>query len=161
MLELLPLIDRLRGGFLLDKSWYPQWIRPWFWATLMGVLIAEHLGLSGWEYFLCAFGVYVGEKFGWGRPLGEALDGYSTADYERWQVGILKQPWIALTFRGALWGAFPALSGEWKLIPIFAVAMPLSVLIARRYQIERGNPWGSAEWFRGAIVGVGIYAAVA
>ena len=108
-------------------------------------------------YLLPAVSVlfWLGEKPGWGYPLGYALEGHPPeekwpdAKLEWWQPEYLRhKPYISLTLRGLMWGVPTlALTYWWHLAPILAVsmgiAMPLSIPIAksinkRYFELIRG-----------------------
>lgn len=102
---------------------------------------------------LIVLAMTIGMSWGWGAPMGAALTNtpMDKTKLEWWQVGPLKtNTWLALTFRGALWGAPVALVGilapslVW-FVPAYAVAFPLSIVVANK--LEKG--WGDVEYIRG------------
>lgn len=151
----LPFLDRCRGGLFVGGATLFRRVRPWLWSLLMGAAIATLLDFSGWRFVLAVAGFQIGEQIGWGGPVNKVLRGQH-ARAHWWQVGFLKSsPWAALVVRGALWGIFPTamtLGAAWVLVPIFAFAVPAGVLFGKKWQVEKENPWGSSEWFRGGIV---------
>lgn len=151
----LPILDRFRGGLLVDGGTFLRHVRPWLWSLSMGAVIAVSLGLEGYWFLLAVTGFQIGEQIGWGGPVSKILFGGASRTHW-WQFWFLKSnPWAALIVRGALWGIFPAaitLGAAWVLVPIFAFAVPAGVWFGKKWQVEKENPWGSSEWFRGGIV---------
>lgn len=127
--------------------------------------------LFSFVYFPILF--IIGESFGYTEPWTACIHGkdMQASGMHWWQKGdILRtNPWIALVFRGFLWGA-PTLflMYWWPSVAIFTVAMmiamPLSAWIVRYHKdklkwvnkivpIEKG-PWDLGETLRGWICGI-------
>ena len=151
-------IDALRGGQFVDRLHVHNKV----WTAVYGLLIAAIFGhLTDWLGGAIILAFALGESSGWGTPMGSALFGTAMRQdkLEWWQFGPLKRdPFAALMFRGAMWGAPVAALATFDIrllavLPIFAVSMPVAVLIARRFDAEPGLKWSYQERIRGAIVG--------
>ena len=158
LIALAAACDRIRGGWK---------IVPTTGHKIAGLLYGAVLGyLLGLPPLWCAATSvlwWLGEKPGWGYPMGRAILGAAQHDLEhpnakpeRWQVGFLKgQPWLSLVVRGAMW-ALPVLPiGYWHpqayaLIGM-AVVLPAGALVD--HFMRRGQ-WATGEWVRGALIGV-------
>lgn len=157
------LMDRVRGDSFhffnraADKLVY-GWViaalfqHPFDWLT-PAIMVAFLLGSSP----------------GWGDSMGAILQKRElnpelVARDHFWQVGLLKRnKWAAAVVRGALWGAPVAALGYFDpmlyyAIPVYIAAYVGSLVIAMLFL--KGN-WGHAEWLRGLIAGVLIWAVVA
>lgn len=106
----------------------------------------------------------LGMSFGWGCPLGHALNGYyDGCEYEWWQKGILKKkPYLALSVRGMLWGLPVAAVGLVLNIPVlfsfilaYAIAMPLAAKVA--VMMDKGTSWEMQELYRGHMAALVVY----
>lgn len=113
---------------------------------------------------LITVAMMIGMSWGWGAPMGAALSGQPIAqnELEWWQFGPLTtNAWAAVSFRGAMWGAPVALGGFlapaliW-FVPAYAIAFPLSILIAKRAPF--GDSWATSELLRGWIAALLIFA---
>jgi hypothetical protein len=133
---------------------------------------------------------WAGELSGWGYPLGSALRGYRDPrkDDHRgktphgWQRGALRQDnYLALLVRGAMWGLPVLLVSTvahywigatlvWWVVPVMALAMLISALIASAYakartlneadRMRRSQiGWPVAEVLRGLIAVPALYLA--
>lgn len=164
MIEMLLLLiigplDAIRGGLLSTRFRFTVKAG----VIGYGLAIAALLG-HGWDamtFPLIAL-FAAGESFGWGEPLGAALDGRPMlpARYERWQVGILtRNAWLALAARGLIWSLPIAVLApiDWRLlavVPAFSISMPLAPALVRAANRWRpsGHLWGHQEFVRGWIV---------
>jgi len=158
------LLDRLRGGLLRGMN---------FWALLNGWVIATILGygLSWWAAGIAVL-FAVGSMPGWGEPMGRALMATMTAPgpdpegYEWWQVGPLKRKsWLALTGRGAMWGACLLPLAYWIpqvawVVPAYAIAFPLSVALTLPMPFDGWTRWRISEALRGGLAAALIAYAV-
>jgi hypothetical protein len=144
--------DRVRGDayHLLFSRFSDKFAYGWLVAALMG---------HPWDIYTAPTiaAMAIGSSFGWGGAIGSGLYGLPLLDQRPawWQVGPLRHnTWLALTVRGALWGAC-FLPIAWFdprfLAPAigFTVAFPLAVLLAR----GSGEPWENQELLRGWIAG--------
>lgn len=130
---------------------------------LMGYACAVLTGhWLDWQAAVITAGFAVLHNFSLGQPLGEALTGkIGQADdgssYETWQVGPLKNCWLALSARGAVLGlaGFIALdlTAGLQIAVAWAVAFPLSAALVRYVRSLRfkGGGWGLSEYLRGFI----------
>lgn len=160
LVALAGFADRVRGG------WQPLSRVPSIIGTLVYGWILAHLLGHGWDVLTLPFLVLfrIGESFGWGTPLANALGERRTA-WESWQIGPLRDnSWAALIVRGAMWGGPVALLGVvdpdiFVMLPAFVVAMPLAPALIVRYNHGRpsGHLWGAMEVSRG-IIASGIVA---
>ena len=136
----------------------PHLLYGWAVAALCGY------GWDGWLTVAIVAGWVLGERPGWGAPIGQAR-GVPDPDRrpEWWQVGPLRtHPWAALVVRGAMWGlpvlAFTAPLGEvvWQPAVAMALAMPAAELAAMRLPEPcRPRSWAGAwnEVWRGLVFG--------
>jgi hypothetical protein len=139
MMEVLSVIaacgalDRIRGSSAGVDMW----------AALINAGLLAYLVAGDWLTTTVILVTFVGgSSFGWGEPLGRALDGdpMRKEHLEWWQFGWLKRnPWAALTFRGAMW------------FPTMTIAMPLSTLAAKYLPGSTERRWQYAEAIRGAL----------
>ena len=147
--------------FLRGKAPFPPMphlLYGWSVAALCGY------PLDGWLTVVIVAGWVLGERPGWGAPIGQAR-GVPDPDRrpEWWQVGPLRtHPWAALVVRGAMWGlpvlAFTAPLSEavWQPAAAMALAMPAAEMVAMRLHEPRWpRTWAGAwnEVWRGAILG--------
>ena len=148
------IVDRLRGSAKgLPSKTLELLAYGWIIAALLGHPL---------DYWTPAISVLfaLGGSFGWGEPIGAALFGraMNAVDYEWWQIGPLKKnAWLALTFRGAMWGAPVLALAYWLpevivVLPAYLIAMPLAVLIARLVDWKK---WEVQEFLRGGL-GAGL-----
>ena len=166
MIEMLLLLiigplDAIRGGLLELRCRFTvkAGVIGYGWA------IAAMLG-HGWDAMTFPLVVMfaAGESFGWGKPLGAALECTPQAehpgDYESWQIGPLRDSaWLALAARGLIWALPIAVLAplDWRLlavVPAFSVAMPLAPALVRAANRWRpsGHLWGHQEFVRGWVV---------
>jgi hypothetical protein len=107
----------------------------------------------------------LGMSPGWGEPMSSILDGrpMRPEHLEWWQKGpAAKDPWLALTVRGVIWG-LPVVPvavwfQDWSLLaflPAFAFAMPVA-MFAAKFKIG-ADKWGNVEWARGWIAGALLF----
>jgi hypothetical protein len=119
---------------------------------------------ADWTAALITVGMAAGMSIGWGNPLGSAILGIKMdqTTLERWQTFKLvkNDPWLALAYRGAIWGGCVAIAAAcldlrllW-LIPSYAVAMPAAVELALMMGKKGDEAWAASEFWRGGIVGV-------
>lgn len=162
------LIDRVRGSgvvhFGIGKA-TDQLLYGWLFAILLGYPFSL-------ETIFLTLAFVLGVSFGWANPTGGALrkdwdsmnpdnfEGARGNNYEWWQVGIMRRnPYVALTFRGFLWGLPIAIMGYLIgvpiasiAIPIYMIAMPLAVFLAAHTPHWYGmNTWEAQEKYRGWI----------
>ncbi|MHB1098431.1 MAG: hypothetical protein ACYCZR_02635 [Burkholderiales bacterium] len=130
----------------------------------MGSVIAVLLGVHGWTMaaFVAAF--CAGASPGWGNPLGAAFDKRPMGlDYEWWQVGLLRVYTLeALIFRGLIWTVptlilAPMHLGILIFVPLAALALPLSVYLARELLRDQDYAWAMMEFGRGLLMGLAAY----
>ena len=170
---LCALFDRARGGgfiafgdspparFLRGVSPFPP--TP---HILYGWTVAALCGYAwdGWLTMAIILGWVLGERPGWGAPIGQY---HGTPDPDRksewWQIGPLRShPFIALVVRGAMWGlpvlAFTALLSipVWQPMLAMAVAFPAAEWLVQRIP---DPPWPKSwtgawnEFYRGGLFG--------
>lgn len=170
---LCAVADRVRGG------WAPFGFRPLWWERTAkfgyGAMLAALAGVD-WQFWpVVAVLWWLGEKPGWGYPMGWAIVGRSPDEWdttphgpESWQIGWLSfMPYTSLAVRGAIW-ACPCLLVAWwqpdilKLLAM-AIAMPLSAyaggLASRRFGDRSEiavdvDGWAIAEITRGGLCGL-------
>lgn len=157
LIPLCGLLDRIRGGWRPMGQWanYPA-------KFGYGLVLGALLGLP-WQWWpAVSFLWWLGEKPGYGYPLGWAVTGIPTpirkpeAKPEWWQFWFLKsQPWPSLIVRGAMWGAPCLLLYYWQpdvlgLVVAGALGMPAGALLERQFT----SRWpASGEAWRGLIIG--------
>jgi len=105
-----------------------------------------------------------GESWGWTEAIRAPLDGRNqqAESLDKWQLGPLGDPgkgWMALCFRGLMWGAPVALLSYFdpnlmSLPFVFMLSMPLGVLIAKHLPGDRDDRWENQEKFRGLMTGI-------
>lgn len=145
------VLDRIRGDawHFLNQRMVDKAVYGYCMATVAGYALDPIIAP------LITITMMIGMSWGWGSPLGAALNNHhmNPTEAEWWQVGPLKtSPWLALAFRGAMWGAPVALVGLlapsliW-FIPAYAIAFPLSAFIASRLPIN--DAWAASELIRG------------
>lgn len=151
------LIPVLAGGF--DRARGDGYFST-FCAAFFGCLLAAAL-LRDPSWLILATGAAfaLGERPGWGAPMGAALSRRRIGgDYEWWEFGPLEdRPLLSLAFRGLMWGVpvLPLTYFEPALgaIPIvMAIAFPAGVAWAREF-FPAKTRWGAAEAARGVIAG--------
>ena len=118
----------------------------WLWALAFSLLCAGIILQAGhplWSAAIYALWINIGERPGWGAPIGQIMgEGDPNREpewYQLWFGGFMwKNPWVALAFRGALIGG------------IGAIVFPLSVWLHKHVsrRIEASNEW----WFGGLFV---------
>ena len=169
---LLGYLDRLRGsgGYgLVRGTNAPD-------TLLQGLLVAWLAGVDEPVPALaCALLWLVGERPGWGEPLGAHLHrrAMRPEQLEWWQLGALKRSAaLACLFRGMLWG-LPCLAllpwaPQVALVPLASgLAFALAPLLARRLHAtdqwrwplpptEKGR-WDKAEALRGWLLGALLF----
>jgi hypothetical protein len=142
------LYDRMRGG---------GWCRYChaLGALGMGTTTTALLGVHGWVAVYVIVAVMLGATFGWGNPIGAALERRPMdTNTEWWQVGILRRSTLAaLLFRGAMWGAWLA------PLSLGAVAAFTAGFAAAPYLVRWALPlnpridsWAVMEFTRGAAI---------
>ena len=135
--------DRIRGGGSLPVIGRPLWLERG--AKFGQGAILAYLALCPyWLIPVAAVLFWLGEKPGWGYPMGYAAHGEAPELWdktphglEKWQPGFLHhKPYLSLVVRGAIWGALPSLLWFWwhqapYLAVSMAISMPLSVYLSR------------------------------
>lgn len=106
----------------------------------------------------CSFAFLHNTSFG--QPVGESLTGkVKPADdgstHEEWQVGVLKNCWLALAARGAFlgvagWLALDLTAGL-QIALAWAIAFPLSAAVIRYIVRDRRSAWARMEYLRGGL----------
>lgn len=154
---LTALFDRWRG-----EGFGTLWM-----AAYAGALAYELAPDDFYAIAAIIVGLILTERPGWGAPIGQFrgdVDPNREPEwYQRWFGGFMwRHPFIALVFRGFLWGAgaLPAMYFEpraWVITAAFTVAFPLAEVIAK-YKPDPPWPksWAGAwnEFYRGALVGM-------
>lgn len=160
------VMDRVRGSgvvhFGIGKA-TDQLLYGWLFAAILGYPFSL-------ETIFLTLSFVLGVSFGWANPTGGALrkdwssmnpdnfEGARGNQYEWWQIGIMRtNPYIALIFRGLLWGLPIAVMGyiigvneALLALPAFMIAMPLAVFIAAYTPHWYGeNTWEAQEFYRG------------
>lgn len=147
------LADRIRGD-VFD-------FLPWSKAgdcAVYGLAVAVCLEPSPWWTYPAFIGLWIaGASFGWGEPMGAALEGRSMDQgrLEWWQFGLFaRNAWAALALRGALWGACIVPLAYFDRRFLFALAMtgvmPLAVWVGKRTAPQQG--WVVQEYVRGWMI---------
>lgn len=139
LIPLYAFIDRIRGdnrGF----GGYGEMVIGG--AVLYWLLVHEF----GW--WMLAFAVLwsLGSTWGWGNPIGAAMNRTPMGDgFEWWQKWLLrKYTYLALFFRGAMWG-FPVMClfywipEVWKPALAILIAFPLSCFLASFVDRDKFN----------------------
>lgn len=109
--------------------------------------------------------VMAGEFAGWGNPMGAILNREPMRNnYHWWQFGVLRRnKFLAITFRGLMFGLPPALVGYYYamtgaiyLLPIITLAFVFSVYdVSRRLKDKTEDEKMKAmEKERGSIIGI-------
>lgn len=130
----------------------------WPYAYLVSVISGHPFD---WTTVLIVVGLFIGEKPGWGAPIGQVrgdLDPDRQPErYQKWFNGYMwEHPWVALFFRGFIWG-LPTL--QWEIILAFTVSFPLSVWLQTKYEPSWPKSWHLAwnEFYRGFLVGLIVW----
>ncbi len=84
--------------------------------------------------------------------MGELINGLEPLEYEKWQVGPLKNPWLAVVARGLIWVGVTA--PIWWLIPDFTVVFGLVPAMLLGAYFGRKEGWEAIEWFTGLFYGL-------
>ena len=151
----LSAFDRQRGN---PERGYPK-------AIALGAIGAAAAFLlqptSLGEMVFTELAIAVGYSIGWGQPLGAALRGTPSDDYEWWQFcqPLRRYPYLALAVRGAIVGVLVALGGDFSAALVIgaacAIAFPLAPAITvygLRQVYDRG--WATQEYIRGGLFGL-------
>lgn len=147
-------LDWLRGS---DIRWCPTLVRSLAYGFGLAILLgSSHL----WTWPVFAVLWAVGEAPGWGEPVGAILDRrpMRPGHLERWQVGPLKtNSWLAVTARGAIWAAPPALLA--LVDPVYLASLGLLLIFPATLMLDRRKTlltWNWQEWelLRGWSMGV-------
>jgi hypothetical protein len=147
-------LDRLRGDTfdLMNTSKTVE-------ALLYGLCVAIcfQSGLW-WAYITFPVLWLAGASPGWGIPLGCAVtkqDMRLSNEWHNWQIGILrKNVWLALAFRGLIWGVPPSLLGFFD--PRFfsclfmVIVFPAAAWFDRNYDVF--GTWKDQEYYRGWMI---------
>lgn len=147
--------DRLRG---MDKL--PALVVKILYGVVATAIVASPADGLWALAFLVVF--VAGSSPGWGRPLGLALGGRNDPEYERWQVGFLRNDnRYALLARGLMWLLpaallyFPTGNVMYAVAPVtMTVAFVLAPYIASAVERHVPSRWAIMELSRGAIFGV-------
>lgn len=167
------LLDRARGG-----GW--PIVRPSVWCISYGWVVAALCGFAwdGWFTAAIVLGWVIGERPGWGAPIGQIRRGGprwtlppdpNPEYYQLWFGGFMhRHPLVALTFRGAVWGlpvlllALPFGEVVWEPMAAMLFAMPVAE--AAYYYLQRYDPpwprsWRGAwnEFYRGGLFGLVLW----
>jgi len=141
---------------------------------LMGYSVSAIYGVYwGVEALILSLCIGGGFSFGWGMPLGSALQGITQQEnilrnpkykYEWWQFGELEEKaYLALGFRGLMVGLPLAFAGLYSAIfyklaiitaVSYAISMPLSVAIVVTLKSRLKDTWGAQEYIRAPIAGL-------
>ena len=160
-------LDRMRGSdytVLPSLKWDGEEIGNSEWKILYGWVVAALFGHAfSWLTIPIIILFAIGEAWGWGEPLGSALQGrkMNQDNLEKWQFGPLKKdPWLALAFRGLMWGAPVALLLSWfdpilmSLPFLLMLSMPVACLIAKQLSGTTSEKWAYQELIRGLLLGL-------
>ena len=176
---LCAFFDRARGGGLafLGDSLLARLLRgkrpfPPTPILLYGWAVAALCGYpwDGWLTVAIMAGWVLGERPGWGAPIGQY---HGTPDPDRrpewWQVGPLRtNPLAALFVRGAIWGlpvlllTAPFGVPVWQPLVAMTLAFPAAEWLAERISDpQKPKSWAGAwnEFYRGGVFGA-ILAAI-
>ena len=147
------LFDRARG---YGESLVPNALWAVLWGFLLSWLIFPEF--TGWMLAYTALFTF-GSRPGWGNPIGRAIGGANSGQFERWQVGALKKNVsAALAVRGLIWMA-PTLilwpvAGDKGLLAIspalMAVAFTAAPYVAKKaftFEVR----WAAQEFIRGGL----------
>ena len=151
----LSLFDHQRGS---PKRSIPKALA----LMIIGMVAALLMQLSSTTGALfVAIAIAIGYSIGWGQPLGAALRGSPSDDYEWWQFcqPLRRYPYLALAVRGAIVGALVALGGDFHAALVIgaacAIAFPLApaITVYGLCQVyDRG--WATQEYIRGGLFGL-------
>ena len=164
MLEILAcaLCDRLRGGWSIA----PRWLHKLGGVTY-GLLLGHLLELPTHLIPVFAALWWIGEKPGWGYPMGQALLGerhkvdYPLAKPEWWQAGYLKNdPWDSLFIRGAMWALPCTLLAMYKHTVLYMLIVAPMAMVFGLFLEKHLTPnmKASGEAWRGGLMGLGAWA---
>ena len=151
----LSMFDRQRGN---PTRGYPKALALMTIGMVAALLM--QLGSTTGAIFV-AMAVAIGYSIGWGQPLGAALRGTPSDDYEWWQFcqPLRSYPYLALAVRGAIVGVLVALGGDFSAALVIgvacAIAFPLAPAITvygLRQVYDRG--WATQEYIRGGLFGL-------
>lgn len=139
-------LDRLRGSDAYDLTKGHNSVDTLVYGAVIGLM----LNLPN-PLVLGAFAVlwWIGEKPGWGEPLGSALHGrpMRMEKLEWWQVGPLaKSPQMACLARGILWGLPTLLLLPWtSAVAVMPVAMGFAFWLAPQIaaKLDPATQWTS------------------
>lgn len=150
--------DRIRGD-----SFQPWQINSNHRLSAYIVLGWTFAALTGhpfdWLTITISLLLVAGASSGLSEPIGALLTNraMNVAELEWWQFGVLKtNAWLALAFRGAMWGLPVSLLTyfDHRLImalPAFTVAMPLSVFVSKTFL---KSDWQYMEFLRGLFAAI-------
>ncbi len=148
---LCSVLYRLKGGLWSGKKWGGELNHV---GTVgLGIVTAIAAGsadLIAAVMFIFLF--WLGEKPGVGAYMGELINGLEPLEYEKWQVGPLKNPWLAVVARGLIWVGVTA--PIWWLIPDFTVVFGLVPAMLLGAYFGRKEGWEAIEWFTGLFYGL-------
>jgi hypothetical protein len=147
------LADRIRGDVFDFLPWRKSGD-----SAVYGLAVAVCLAPSHWWAYPAFIGLWIaGASFGWGEPMGAALEGRPMQQgvLEWWQFGpFTSNAWAALALRGLIWGACILPLAIWDLRFLFALAMtgilPLAAWIGR--QTAPRYEWVAQEYLRGWMI---------
>ena len=151
----LAIFDRQRGN---PERGYPKALA--LIAIGLAAALLMQLGSTTGIIFV-EIAVAIGYSFGWGQPLGAALRGTPSDDYEWWQFcqPLRRYPYLALAVRGAIVGALVAIGGDFHTALVIgtacAIAFPIAPAITvygLRQVYDRG--WATQEYIRGGLLGL-------
>lgn len=158
LIVLCSLCDRARGGWTIVPS-AGQTAAKFLYGAVLGYLIGLPVPLCIATSVLW----WVGEKPGWGYPIGMAVLGkvqhqwaHPDAKPEKWQVGPLKNaPWASLIVRGAIWGLPATLLYPWAPeVPALPLAMAVAMPVGALFDRVTGNRYKAGEFVRGGVMGL-------
>jgi hypothetical protein len=158
-LSLLSWLDRARGN---PENRLPKAIA----LFLMGYICALYAGHGlDWRAPLFMVAVWAGHGIGYGQPLGYALTGVSSPEYENWQITKLLKvnPWLALALRGIFVGIAALITFDYiaaiQVAVAFGAAFPLASYFVRfklkmptTDAAESAIAWAKQEEIRGLFI---------
>lgn len=161
------LLDRLRGGWSIVPTAGHK-LAGLSYGAILGLL----LGLPLIWLPVLTLLWWLGEKPGWGSPMGWAVTGeepktsYTRVNSqwtlvsvprkpEKWQVGQLKNhPWLSLIVRGAIWALPAMVIYPWQPKVLWLFGMTLAMPLGALFDRLTTRKYVAGEFVRGGMMGL-------
>jgi len=159
LVPLLVLADIVRGGYRFGFEGKRRKILGYMGKFGYGLLIGLMVSGFHWYALVCSVTWWLGEKTGWGAPIGYVLT-RRESDSEWWQLPWMHKTYIGSVFslfvRGIMW-ALPTIVilSYWQplylLTALMGIAFPIAFFIASRLPIQK--TWMAGEVMRALFFG--------